>query len=574
MKRTCPKAPLLLGLLSIALLAAGIVCFAWERTLPGILLLVGGVVGLLGAFWLHTGRIAAEREGTASVITVSAITDRENQELYDLQRELNDFLLRYFQETADPEGKLVQLLLDRKSFEDLNGKRTALEEERERIDGEIREKEQKLHSVFDRYFPGKPYRDPFVQELRENAREYEALRSQMEELTRQRRELTETIEACRGKIIGILHAYCPVELPEDLRQGLRQLAADVDAYGGLSRKKQTMETENARYQAEQQELTRKIQEILARYGAEGTGATFGQRLRDLRRRLEAYKAAAERTAQVERDRQEIRDRRDKAQGEINGFLARYGLTEGAPETRIDQADSDWHSRKAAEINLRESQNRLDAFLAENPGLEDSAMEQETLPEPETLQGEEQTVQARLDGIEARLRELRQERDGILRTVENIPAWEDQMARLETRCREAQRKCDLLDRTMALLDQAKDNLANSYVGKVEQGFKQYAGNLLGDRLGHVMVDKDLRLYMDEQGAAREVGSFSAGMADSIYLCMRLSLIDALFTKEKPFLILDDPFVNLDDKHTKRALEILRRIAQDHQVLYLVCNTGRT
>lgn len=128
--------------------------------------------------------------------------------------------------------------------------------------------------------------------------------------------------------------------------------------------------------------------------------------------------------------------------------------------------------------------------------------------------------------------------------------------------------------MELLNQAKDNLSNSYVGEVERGFKEYASSLLEQELGHVMVDKDLKLYIDEQGAAREVGSFSAGMVDSILLCMRLSLVDALFTKEKPFLILDDPFVNLDDDHTKRALEILEKISQNHQILYLVCNRSRS
>lgn len=125
----------------------------------------------------------------------------------------------------------------------------------------------------------------------------------------------------------------------------------------------------------------------------------------------------------------------------------------------------------------------------------------------------------------------------------------------------------------MLSQAKDNLANSYVGKVERGFIHYANTLMEGQLGRVMVDKDLKLYIDEKGAAREVGSFSSGTIDCIMLCMRLSLVDALFTNEKPFLILDDPFVNMDDKHTKRSLEMLNKVAEDHQVVYMVCNSSR-
>lgn len=58
-----------------------------------------------------------------------------------------------------------------------------------------------------------------------------------------------------------------------------------------------------------------------------------------------------------------------------------------------------------------------------------------------------------------------------------------------------------------------------------------------------------------------------------LCMHLALVDTLFGEETPCLILDDPFVNLDDEHTQRALSILTTLAKTHQILYLVCNSSR-
>ena len=82
-----------------------------------------------------------------------------------------------------------------------------------------------------------------------------------------------------------------------------------------------------------------------------------------------------------------------------------------------------------------------------------------------------------------------------------------------------------------------------------------------------------LFIDEQGAARDAASFSAGTVDGVMLCMRLALVDALFRKEQPFLLLDDPFVNLDDEATCRALSMLRELAKQRQVVYLTCNTAR-
>ena len=58
-----------------------------------------------------------------------------------------------------------------------------------------------------------------------------------------------------------------------------------------------------------------------------------------------------------------------------------------------------------------------------------------------------------------------------------------------------------------------------------------------------------------------------------LCMRLALVDALFPETRPFVILDDPFVNLDDKHLSQALALLQDLSQNRQILYLYCNTSR-
>ena len=56
-------------------------------------------------------------------------------------------------------------------------------------------------------------------------------------------------------------------------------------------------------------------------------------------------------------------------------------------------------------------------------------------------------------------------------------------------------------------------------------------------------------------------------------MRLSLIDSLFEKEKPFIILDDPFVNLDESKIKNATDLLKNISKDYQIIYFICHDSR-
>ena len=98
-------------------------------------------------------------------------------------------------------------------------------------------------------------------------------------------------------------------------------------------------------------------------------------------------------------------------------------------------------------------------------------------------------------------------------------------------------------------------------------------LFGDSFHSLLVDQDLHVQIDEQGSNRKVDYFSTGTIDCIMLCMRLALMDVLFKHEKPFLLLDDPFVNLDDIHTKRVLKMLDTIAKEKQVIYMVCHSSR-
>ena len=60
---------------------------------------------------------------------------------------------------------------------------------------------------------------------------------------------------------------------------------------------------------------------------------------------------------------------------------------------------------------------------------------------------------------------------------------------------------------------------------------------------------------------------------IDIAMRLGLADALFEDEEAVLILDDPFVNLDDVRLKNAMNLLRTVAKDRQIVYLTCHSSR-
>jgi uncharacterized protein YhaN len=91
-----------------------------------------------------------------------------------------------------------------------------------------------------------------------------------------------------------------------------------------------------------------------------------------------------------------------------------------------------------------------------------------------------------------------------------------------------------------------------------------------RYRRVRVD-DTNLGIDvfspEKGDWVPVTDLSQGTLDAVYLAARLGLVRLVTGDRRPPLIMDDPFVTLDADRAPRALELLREVAADFQVVYL-------
>ena len=88
-----------------------------------------------------------------------------------------------------------------------------------------------------------------------------------------------------------------------------------------------------------------------------------------------------------------------------------------------------------------------------------------------------------------------------------------------------------------------------------------------------MDGNLNLTIQESGIQRELRYYSEGWKDLLGICMRMALVDVMYQKEKPFFIMDDPFVNLDQKKTEAALDFLKQLSKEYQILYFTCHESR-
>jgi uncharacterized protein YhaN len=91
-----------------------------------------------------------------------------------------------------------------------------------------------------------------------------------------------------------------------------------------------------------------------------------------------------------------------------------------------------------------------------------------------------------------------------------------------------------------------------------------------RYRRVRVDDrtlDIEVNAPEKADWVSIDSLSQGTIDLVYLVARLGLVRLITGDRRPPLVFDDPFVTFDNVRATRAVELLKTVAADFQVIYL-------
>jgi DNA repair exonuclease SbcCD ATPase subunit len=148
-------------------------------------------------------------------------------------------------------------------------------------------------------------------------------------------------------------------------------------------------------------------------------------------------------------------------------------------------------------------------------------------------------------------------------AERLASWQDQLAALQRRAR-------VYERTLREIEAAEQATMRTATRFLEGRMGGDLDRITGGRYRRVAVDDrtlDIRLFAPEKGDWVDVRALSQGTLDLVYLAARLGLVRLVTGDRRPPLVFDDPFVTLDDVRATRALELLREIARDFQVIYL-------
>ena len=158
-------------------------------------------------------------------------------------------------------------------------------------------------------------------------------------------------------------------------------------------------------------------------------------------------------------------------------------------------------------------------------------------------------------------------------IEKKEEYEMAKAELEELYQKHVDSLEVIKKTALYLKESCDNITSKYLGKTKEKFEEYSKLITGAD-GEYTLNTSFELMRTERGEAHGIESYSRGTRDLYSLALRLALIDALYENESPFIIMDDPFIALDDAKLERAKNMLKSIGKTKQILYFTCATSRT
>ena len=356
----------------------------------------------------------------------------------------------------------------------------------------------------------------------------------------------------------------PVQALEFVQQQREQLLALRQQYQQAQQHTKTLRTQR-------DEIENQIVAFLAGYLEQVSPTHLPEQLDSLQRQRDEYHQATALVQEWEKDCQEQHQKKQAALQQLQRLMGLRTPLLSPGRDAVQTLRNECARKDDLLLRCRRAEEQLEQFVQQNLALLNTPLSK--AEDLNSLKQQEQALTNTLDQLSHKMADTHSRQKLLQEKLDQIPLVEDEIDRQTLRRATDLANVNTLDNTMAFLEKARERLAVGYLGKVQCGFEKYLRMVTGEE-DSVFVDSELSIQLERGGQGRELAYFSAGYVDMVQLCMRLALVDALFEQAQPLLILDDPFVNLDDIHTQRALELLHRLSSNHQILYLVCNSSRT
>jgi uncharacterized protein YhaN len=130
----------------------------------------------------------------------------------------------------------------------------------------------------------------------------------------------------------------------------------------------------------------------------------------------------------------------------------------------------------------------------------------------------------------------------------------------------EKRITILRKAINLLAEAVDEFGRSHLVRLNEESSKLLGKITGGRYPAIKLDENMAPSLLVDGSRwLPVESFSRGTVDAIYLSLRIALAKVRDDGRSLPLMLDDPFVHLDQKRLATTLNLIDLASADGQLI---------
>jgi len=113
-------------------------------------------------------------------------------------------------------------------------------------------------------------------------------------------------------------------------------------------------------------------------------------------------------------------------------------------------------------------------------------------------------------------------------------------------------------------------SGTYQG-LQDDVAQYTARMTDNRYAEIEMDESLPAGLHRtDGEVIAYDRLSEGTQDVLSIALKLAMADKYLEDREGFIIMDDPFVDLDPQRQERAAAVIRDFAEGKQVILFTCH----
>ena len=227
--------------------------------------------------------------------------------------------------------------------------------------------------------------------------------------------------------------------------------------------------------------------------------------------------------------------------------------------------------------LANYENQLSNYNANIQKIKTMENDSETLPDnyipSKQLSLDKEKTQNEIANLEKTIFSDNNSYESYCIKYEELLELESNEESLKNKLSQVSHKIKILEETKKYLSLAKDELDSNFLKPIASEFKKLATSVQLENNNKFNIDTNFDISIEDNGQTKDFAFASTGYKDLAYICARLAIINVMYKKEKPFIVLDDPFINLDEEKFELVKKVIGSWSKDYQFIYFACHKSR-